>query len=196
MQVHDFNDLNLNPYSNDLQNQLIQDQLDQFSNEMSHDNQISEHLQEQMNRDIQHNLLMEQQQLQQQQLKQQQIQQQQQQLQIHQQNVPHHNLLMQQQQQQQQIEEQKNQLLNNTSLLSSFDHKKDKKQDPNANLNVFITKGDTLKTRGVEEEHVLIMHRNGSASSKSSNSKYQCKYCGFEFVGGPQKIRVHLTGFF
>lgn len=48
--------------------------------------------------------------------------------------------------------------------------------------------------RGVEEQHVQIIGRSASVAARSSNTKYRCLYCGFEFVGGPQKIRVHLSG--
>jgi chemotaxis protein histidine kinase CheA len=50
------------------------------------------------------------------------------------------------------------------------------------------------KKRSLEEEHCIVLKRNSSTASKSSNTKYKCLYCNFEFVGGPQKIRVHLTG--
>lgn len=48
--------------------------------------------------------------------------------------------------------------------------------------------------RSIEEDHTIILHRSSSVASKSSNTKYKCLYCSFTFVGGPQKIRVHLTG--
>ncbi len=51
-----------------------------------------------------------------------------------------------------------------------------------------------IKKRSLEEEHCIVLKRNSSTASKSSNTKYKCLYCNFEFVGGPQKIRVHLTG--
>jgi DNA-directed RNA polymerase subunit RPC12/RpoP len=48
--------------------------------------------------------------------------------------------------------------------------------------------------RCVEEDYAIILHRSSSATAKSSNTKYRCMFCSFTFVGGPQKIRVHLTG--
>jgi hypothetical protein len=57
-----------------------------------------------------------------------------------------------------------------------------------------IMEGPLLKSRCVEEEYAVIIHRSASASAKSSNTKYRCLFCNFTFVGGPQKIRVHLTG--
>jgi DNA-directed RNA polymerase subunit RPC12/RpoP len=54
--------------------------------------------------------------------------------------------------------------------------------------------GDPPKSRCVEEEYAIILHRSSSATAKSSNTKYRCMFCNFTFVGGPQKIRVHLTG--
>lgn len=52
----------------------------------------------------------------------------------------------------------------------------------------------TLPPRNVEEQHTIVLSRSGSSNSKSSNTRYKCLYCRFKFVGGPQKIRVHLTG--
>lgn len=52
----------------------------------------------------------------------------------------------------------------------------------------------TASARSIEEDHTIILHRSSSVASKSSNTKYKCLYCSFTFVGGPQKIRVHLTG--
>lgn len=52
----------------------------------------------------------------------------------------------------------------------------------------------SLPPRNTEENHCIIMSRSTSELSKSSNSRYKCIYCRFKFVGGPQKIRVHLTG--
>jgi hypothetical protein len=52
----------------------------------------------------------------------------------------------------------------------------------------------TITPRNWEENHCLIVQRNSNPLSKSSNTKYECKYCGTQFVGGPQKIRVHLSG--
>lgn len=57
-----------------------------------------------------------------------------------------------------------------------------------------VTKFLPINPRSVEEDHAIILQRSSSASSKSSNTKYKCMYCPFIFVGGPQKIRVHLTG--
>lgn len=51
-----------------------------------------------------------------------------------------------------------------------------------------------LESRCLEEDHCIILARSSSSASKCSNTRYRCKYCDFEFVGGPQKIRVHLTG--
>jgi DNA-directed RNA polymerase subunit RPC12/RpoP len=50
------------------------------------------------------------------------------------------------------------------------------------------------KPRCIEEEYTVILHRSSSAEAKSANTKYRCIFCNFTFVGGPQKIRVHLTG--
>ena len=52
----------------------------------------------------------------------------------------------------------------------------------------------SLPPRNLEEHHVIVMSRSASTNSKSSNTRYKCIYCRFKFVGGPQKIRVHLTG--
>lgn len=52
----------------------------------------------------------------------------------------------------------------------------------------------SLPPRNVEEHHCVVLSRSGSSNSKSSNTRYKCIYCRFKFVGGPQKIRVHLTG--
>lgn len=52
----------------------------------------------------------------------------------------------------------------------------------------------SLKPRCLEEQHAIIIRRSTSAAAKCSNTKYKCLYCPFTFVGGPQKIRVHLTG--
>jgi DNA-directed RNA polymerase subunit RPC12/RpoP len=54
--------------------------------------------------------------------------------------------------------------------------------------------GAPPKARCVEEDYAIILHRSSSATAKSSNTKYRCMFCSFTFVGGPQKIRVHLTG--
>eukprot|EP01031_Cornospumella_fuschlensis_P047041 gene47041-57605_t len=51
-----------------------------------------------------------------------------------------------------------------------------------------------ISPRNPEEEHVKVLARNSSRKAKASNSRYQCRYCSLSFVGGPQKIRVHLTG--
>jgi DNA-directed RNA polymerase subunit RPC12/RpoP len=51
-----------------------------------------------------------------------------------------------------------------------------------------------LPPRNVEEHHMVVLSRSQSSNSKSSNTRYKCIYCRFKFVGGPQKIRVHLTG--
>lgn len=51
-----------------------------------------------------------------------------------------------------------------------------------------------VTSRCFEEQYCLILQRNLSVSAKGSNTRYRCKFCGFEFVGGPQKIRVHLSG--
>jgi DNA-directed RNA polymerase subunit RPC12/RpoP len=50
------------------------------------------------------------------------------------------------------------------------------------------------KPRCIEEEYTVILHRSSSAEAKSANTKYRCIFCNLTFVGGPQKIRVHLTG--
>lgn len=49
-----------------------------------------------------------------------------------------------------------------------------------------------LLPRSVEETHMVILERD--AASRASNARYRCKYCSKEFMGGPQKIRVHLSG--
>jgi DNA-directed RNA polymerase subunit RPC12/RpoP len=54
--------------------------------------------------------------------------------------------------------------------------------------------GAPPKARCIEEDYAIILHRSASAAAKSSNTKYRCLFCSFTFVGGPQKIRVHLTG--
>jgi DNA-directed RNA polymerase subunit RPC12/RpoP len=54
--------------------------------------------------------------------------------------------------------------------------------------------GAPPKARCIEEDYAIILHRSSSATAKSSNTKYRCMFCNFTFVGGPQKIRVHLTG--
>lgn len=51
-----------------------------------------------------------------------------------------------------------------------------------------------IPPRSVEEQFCVVFKRSVSSTSKSSNSSYRCRFCQFEFVGGPQKIRVHLTG--
>lgn len=51
-----------------------------------------------------------------------------------------------------------------------------------------------LQPRNAEEQHVIVLSRSGNSRSKGSNSAYKCNYCRFKFIGGPQKIRVHLTG--
>src|SRR5690349_16111901 len=48
--------------------------------------------------------------------------------------------------------------------------------------------------RSLEESFCLPIQRNTSASARGANTRYRCKFCGFEFIGGPQKIRVHLAG--
>lgn len=57
-----------------------------------------------------------------------------------------------------------------------------------------IDEHSVYKSRSPEEEHCIILERSSTVTSKSSNTRYKCLYCDFEFVGGPQKIRVHLTG--
>lgn len=52
-----------------------------------------------------------------------------------------------------------------------------------------------LPSRSVEEKHCIVLDRSVTPQSRSSNNKYKCLYCYFQFVGGPQKIRVHLTGY-
>eukprot|EP01031_Cornospumella_fuschlensis_P044789 gene44789-54778_t len=42
--------------------------------------------------------------------------------------------------------------------------------------------------RNAEESYVEVLSR------KNCNSHYRCLLCHVEFTGGPQKIRVHLTG--
>jgi DNA-directed RNA polymerase subunit RPC12/RpoP len=54
--------------------------------------------------------------------------------------------------------------------------------------------GAPSKPRCIEEEYTVILHRSSTAEAKSANTKYRCLFCNFTFVGGPQKIRVHLTG--
>jgi DNA-directed RNA polymerase subunit RPC12/RpoP len=54
--------------------------------------------------------------------------------------------------------------------------------------------GAPPKARCIEEDYAIILHRSSLATAKSSNTKYRCMFCNFTFVGGPQKIRVHLTG--
>jgi DNA-directed RNA polymerase subunit RPC12/RpoP len=54
--------------------------------------------------------------------------------------------------------------------------------------------GVQQRARCIEEDYAIILHRSSSATAKSSNTKYRCMFCNFTFVGGPQKIRVHLTG--
>jgi DNA-directed RNA polymerase subunit RPC12/RpoP len=54
--------------------------------------------------------------------------------------------------------------------------------------------GVLQKARCIEEDYAIILHRSSSTTAKSSNTKYRCMFCNFTFVGGPQKIRVHLTG--
>ncbi|RYY87809.1 hypothetical protein EON63_03475 [archaeon] len=49
-----------------------------------------------------------------------------------------------------------------------------------------------LHPRSLEETHMIILERD--AASRASNARYRCKYCSKEFMGGPQKIRVHLSG--
>lgn len=51
-----------------------------------------------------------------------------------------------------------------------------------------------VKPRSIEEQHCSIIRRSTSNASKFSNTRYRCNYCDFEFTGGPQKIRVHLSG--
>lgn len=64
----------------------------------------------------------------------------------------------------------------------------------NSNTKSNRTKTTNNKSRSIEEDHCVILERSKTTSAKSSNSRYRCRYCDFEFVGGPQKIRVHLTG--
>jgi DNA-directed RNA polymerase subunit RPC12/RpoP len=61
-------------------------------------------------------------------------------------------------------------------------------------LHEYGESGALSKPRCVEEEYTVILHRSSSAEAKSANTKYRCIFCDFTFVGGPQKIRVHLTG--
>eukprot|EP01032_Pedospumella_encystans_P014453 gene14453-16595_t len=61
-------------------------------------------------------------------------------------------------------------------------------------LQPILHDGDKPKPRCFEENFAVIVQRSTSAASKSSNTTYRCKFCNFTFVGGPQKIRVHLTG--
>ncbi|RYY88136.1 hypothetical protein EON63_02935 [archaeon] len=56
------------------------------------------------------------------------------------------------------------------------------------------TNPSEISPRNPEEEHVVVLARSRSRQAKASNSRYQCRYCSLRFVGGPQKIRVHLTG--
>eukprot|EP00981_Chlorochromonas_danica_P002617 scaffold504_cov189-Ochromonas_danica.AAC.52 len=51
-----------------------------------------------------------------------------------------------------------------------------------------------LPPRNPEESHCIVLSRSANPLSKSSNSRYKCVYCRFKYIGGPQKIRVHLTG--
>lgn len=51
-----------------------------------------------------------------------------------------------------------------------------------------------LPPRNPEESHCIVLSRSANPLSKSSNSRYKCLYCRFKYIGGPQKIRVHLTG--
>ncbi|KAJ1442371.1 hypothetical protein B484DRAFT_442173 [Ochromonadaceae sp. CCMP2298] len=53
---------------------------------------------------------------------------------------------------------------------------------------------ESLPPRNAEEHHCIVISRSSDSLSKSSNSRYQCVYCRLRYVGGPQKIRVHLTG--
>jgi hypothetical protein len=76
----------------------------------------------------------------------------------------------------------------NSLQQEEFDHDNDDDDDDNGPL----VQG--LQARNVEEQHCVVLARSATSSSKSSNSKYKCIYCRFRFVGGPQKIRVHLTG--
>lgn len=69
-------------------------------------------------------------------------------------------------------------------------------QDKNSSQS-FVNSLPTTNTRPprcIEEQYCTILERNPSLAAKGSNSKYQCTFCGLIFVGGPQKIRVHLTG--
>jgi hypothetical protein len=65
---------------------------------------------------------------------------------------------------------------------------------PPAPLQPVVHEGEPPKARSIEEEYAIIIQRTASAAAKSSNTKYRCLFCNFTFVGGPQKIRVHLTG--
>lgn len=63
-----------------------------------------------------------------------------------------------------------------------------------APIQPILRDGDKPKPRCFEEGFAVIVQRSTSVASKSSNTTYRCKFCNFTFVGGPQKIRVHLTG--
>lgn len=68
--------------------------------------------------------------------------------------------------------------------------RKDERSAPAQNQ----SSASTVSPRNWEENHCFIVQRNNNPLSKSSNTKYECKYCRAQFVGGPQKIRVHLSG--
>eukprot|EP01031_Cornospumella_fuschlensis_P034621 gene34621-41925_t len=51
-----------------------------------------------------------------------------------------------------------------------------------------------IRMKTEEEKHVEIIEKIVSAHSRGCNMRYRCLYCNKDFVGGPQKIRVHLAG--
>eukprot|EP01031_Cornospumella_fuschlensis_P024242 gene24242-29314_t len=55
-----------------------------------------------------------------------------------------------------------------------------------------VAPSNELQPRSLEETHMVILDRD--PASRASNARYRCKYCSKEFMGGPQKIRVHLSG--
>ncbi len=87
---------------------------------------------------------------------------------------------------------------NNGGSLSDDEDEDDNDDNFSPAHNITNMSGDlpssSFKARSMEEQHCIILERSTNTSAKCSNTRYRCIYCQFEFVGGPQKIRVHLTG--